>query len=408
MAYRTLKSIFHQRDLAAAAAEEELRRGSPAALHWQMDVGEHAMFALVTPEILMLTERILGLEPKIAAEWSALPPGAQSHYFISAIVDEIQATNEVEQVRSTRREIRAAVASLSAAHGAKNTRFTEMVRLYQSLGDDATASPRSLDDVRALYDAVAAGEIDGDDAPDGARFRAGPVIIESGIKVVHSGLTPESAIDDGLAEMLRQSADESIPRLIRAVVAHFIFEYVHPFYDGNGRTGRFLLALELRRTLAPIACLALSATIADSKDRYYRAFVEAEQSLNRGEITPFIIAMLELVAEAENRLLLDLRDRRKSLDDLWSRLQELAAAGSIADDEAVQLLYVLGQVWLFGDRRALLQELVDHSQRSKAVVRKRLAVLVDDDLVLEVTKKPLRFELSPAARELLGIDVERR
>ncbi|MFZ2526987.1 MAG: Fic family protein [Rhodococcus sp. (in: high G+C Gram-positive bacteria)] len=56
--------------------------------------------------------------------------------------------------------------------------------------------------------------------------------------------------------------------MIRAVVAHFIFEYTHPFYDGNGRTGRYLLALDLRQVLAPYAGLALSATVADNKDRH--------------------------------------------------------------------------------------------------------------------------------------------
>ena len=78
---------------------------------------------------------------------------------------------------------------------------------------------------------------------------------------MHTGVVPESAIDDALVLMLSQGRDESIPRLIRAVAAHFIFEYTHPFYDGNGRTGRYLLALDLRQVIAPYASLALSATV---------------------------------------------------------------------------------------------------------------------------------------------------
>lgn len=128
------------------------------------------------------------------------------------VVDEIQATNEIEQVRSTRKEISEAVKAVQAQPPTENTRFTEMVRLYLDIGNAEAQSPQTLDDVRAVYDALTAGEIGDDDAPDGARFRRGPVSIESGTKIVHTGVVPESAIDDALTIMLSQARDNSIPR----------------------------------------------------------------------------------------------------------------------------------------------------------------------------------------------------
>ena len=418
MAYRTLKSIFHQRDRDGAEAEERARRASPAAIEWGLRVGEYEMFALMTPEVAVLVERIMAYESRIRSEWDGLPTRARDDYLDAMIIDEIQATNEIEQVRSTRREISEALRALEAEQPAGSKRFIEMVRLYLDIGRSDAQGPQTLDDIRAVYDAVTADEVDAGDRPDGERFRAGPVSIESGTRVVHRGLVPESAIDEALTSMVAQGRDESIPLLVRAVIAHFVFEYAHPFYDGNGRTGRYLLALELRRVLAPYASLALSATIADNKDRYYRAFADAEDPLNRGDLTPFLIVMLELIAQAQGRLLIDLTDRRQKIEGLDQRLQAMVGGGLAAAlglpesssmpidaDDIATMLFVLGQAWHFDVNRAVrLQTFAEATGRSIKYVRPRLGLLDDEGVVETVTKNPLRFRLAPRGVSLLGLD----
>lgn len=421
MSYRTLRSIFHQRDRAGADAEERARRESPSAIHWDLLVGKHPMFALVTAEVAALIERIMSFEPTIRSEWDGLPGAARRHYLDRMVIDEIQATNEIEQVRSTRREISEAIEAVRAERLDASKRFEEMVRLYLAIGDDEAESPQTLDDIRAVHDAVTRGEIRDDDAPDGLRFRLGPVSIESGTKVVHIGVVPESAIDDALTLMLSQGRDDSVPRLIRAVVAHFIFEYTHPFYDGNGRTGRYLLALDLRQVLAPYASLALSATVAENKDRYYRAFADAENELNRGDLTPFLIDMLEMVAEAQHRLLLDLSERRRQIDRVGARIHVLLedtrfplsvgldheSAPPVDRDAIGAVLYTLGQAHHFDANRAVtLKTLSGAANRSSQFVRQRLRRLEDAGIIDTVTKKPLRFRLTARGVSLLDLDWE--
>ena len=421
MAYRTLRSIFHQRDRVGADAEEQARRDSPAALHWDLMIGGHSMFALMTPQVAALIERIMSFEPTIRAEWEGLPGAARRHYLDRMVIDEIQATNEIEHVRSTRREISEAIEAVRAERPIADRRFAEMVRLYLAIGDDEAESPQKLDDIRAVYDAVTRGEIRDEDAPDGQRFRQGPVSIESGTKVVHSGVLPESAIDDALTLMLSQGRDDSIPRLIRAVVSHFIFEYTHPFYDGNGRTGRYLLALDLRQVLAPYASLALSVTVADNKDRYYRAFADAENPLNRGDLTPYLIDMLEIIAEAQHRLLLDLSDRRQKIDTVGARLRVLVgdeqfplsvgldreSAPPVDRDDIGAVLYTLGQAHHFDANRTVkLKTLADAAKRSSQFIRPRLQLLDDAGIIETVTKKPLRFGLTARGVSLLELDGE--
>ena len=59
--------------------------------------------------------------------------------------------------------------------------------------------------------------------------------------------------------------------LIKMAVAHYQFEAIHPFVDGNGRTGRILNLLFLVKTgLLEIPVLYLSRYIIQNKGEYYR------------------------------------------------------------------------------------------------------------------------------------------
>jgi Fic family protein len=71
---------------------------------------------------------------------------------------------------------------------------------------------------------------------------------------------------DDLAGFCNQ---EDLPPLIQAAVAHAQFETIHPFEDGNGRTGRALVQIALRRRgLAPSFIPPVSIVLARHRDRY--------------------------------------------------------------------------------------------------------------------------------------------
>ena len=60
---------------------------------------------------------------------------------------------------------------------------------------------------------------------------------------------PPEAVSGLLDDVIAFSNDDSLPALAQAAIAHAQFETVHPFVDGNGRTGRVLIHLVLRRRL---------------------------------------------------------------------------------------------------------------------------------------------------------------
>jgi Fic family protein len=72
-----------------------------------------------------------------------------------------------------------------------------------------------------------------------------------------------------LDDLARFCNQENLPTLIQAAVAHAQFETIHPFEDGNGRTGRALVQIVLRlRGLAPSFVPPVSIVLARHRDRY--------------------------------------------------------------------------------------------------------------------------------------------
>ena len=80
---------------------------------------------------------------------------------------------------------------------------------------------------------------------------------------------PVEEVDRLLRDLAAFCNEEALPPLVQAAVAHAQFETIHPFEDGNGRTGRALVQVILRRrSLAPAFVPPISVILAREKDRY--------------------------------------------------------------------------------------------------------------------------------------------
>lgn len=118
-------------------------------------------------------------------------------------------------------------------------------------------------------------------------------------EVVHTPPQDRDEIVSLLGNLERIVNDDSawpdVDPLLKMAVIHYQFETIHPFYDGNGRTGRIVnvLYLVLKKLLdAPI--LYLSRYIISHKGEYYRQFDEIRK---RGNWESFILFMLDAVVE---------------------------------------------------------------------------------------------------------------
>lgn len=301
MAYQSLEKLFHMdasndrfgNNVTLAAS----RREAESTFKTSFDISGEELFLATPRELSLINETILGREREIAVALADLPAIARGALIRSLVIDEVVCSNELEGVYSTRRQINELLETMPVdSSRLSHRRFRELARLYLELSDDAHVLPRTPEDIRRIYDRIMSGEDLGEDAPDGTLFRKGEVsIIGDGGRVIHQGISPESRIISALSQMISLASSPDIPGTYRAAASHFIFEYTHPFYDGNGRTGRYLLALYLSQSLSTLTALSLSRVIAENRSPYYKAFREAEHPLNHGELTPFVIMLLQYV-----------------------------------------------------------------------------------------------------------------
>jgi Fic family protein len=97
---------------------------------------------------------------------------------------------------------------------------------------------------------------------------------------------------------------QEIDPLIKMAIIHHQFESIHPFYDGNGRTGRIINVLYLvKQGLLDIPVLYLSRYIVRNKDLYYRYLQEARDSGTWINWVCFILDAVENTAGETIRLI---------------------------------------------------------------------------------------------------------
>jgi Fic family protein len=115
-------------------------------------------------------------------------------------------------------------------------------------------------------------------------------------EVIYTPPEGEACLRDLLANWERFLHKQTeLDPLVRMAVGHYQFEAIHPFADGNGRTGRVLNILYLiQAELLTLPILYLSRHIIAHKADYYRLLLETTRS---GNLEPWVIFMLQAVEE---------------------------------------------------------------------------------------------------------------
>ena len=97
--------------------------------------------------------------------------------------------------------------------------------------------------------------------------------------------------------------------LVKMAIIHYQFESIHPFYDGNGRTGRIINILYLIiQGLQNLPILYLSSYIIKNKSDYYRLLQEVREKNSWEEWLLFMINGVEITSKETISLIIQIRD----------------------------------------------------------------------------------------------------
>ena len=434
MDYKTIRKIVAMSKSNAKPcdiAEEEyrLRIDNPATYRSGIIFDAHEIFAMCVTDLVTCMNYIANTEKAVEKAWNELSRFAQREYLMQLIAKEVQNTNIIEGVHSTRKELSKALDAASEQN--KHTRFSEFTKLFLELADSkeksvaesvadlnvksvadskksSTSIPQTLQDIRKIYDSIMQGELESGDIPDGDIFRKKKVSIRDGANnVVHDGDATEAEIQDHLSQMLSLMNSAEVPTLIKACMCHYAFESVHPFYDGNGRTGRFLLALQLHEQLSMPTILSLSSIIYAEKSGYYAAFSKAQELFNCNDLTMFCCTMLEYIEKAQIEVFDNISVQLKQIIYCMDKLFEFSKKTAISKVQR-EVLTILLQNKLFSYNptpmtRKQLSEYVGNAIGEQIGERKIVSALnglIELEMVDSIGERPLRYELSKKANEM--------
>ena len=383
MEYELLSKIFYKKPTEYESIYDA-RFNSEASIKLPIKIHENVGFIFNTNEITKLLVKIYKTINKIDLLRTHLPNIAINSYIIKLLKDEIALTNEIEGVRSTRKEIEDAIDSIK---NDKSARFKGLVDKYFKLISNEIIPLNNCEDIRTIYDALVLPEIEKENLPDGILFRKEPVqVVSATQKEKHRGIMPKSKIIESLDLCLDFLKSDDIDSLIKISAFHYLFGYIHPFYDGNGRTSRFISSYLIKNELDVLLALKLSYTVKNNINKYYKAFDVCNDRKNKGDITFFVVTFLELLSQASDDLYTKIADLNDQLN-YYNNIINMLVNEKVLNDKQAKCIFILCQNRLFDDTYMNMNTLTELLEKSDTTTRKILKSLESKNLLVKSRNK---------------------
>ncbi|MBE6115152.1 MAG: Fic family protein [Erysipelotrichaceae bacterium] len=344
---------------------------SPSTIPFEITLEKYPFFVNINNEITQLIEEIHTLNAKIIKMTYGnrkLPALVVNWLVDHTLIEEIQMSNEIEGVVSTRAEIKELLECTSPK---KYKRLYGLVSKYQQLLE-SDIEVRTCKEVRELYDKTMLQDITKENKrniPDGFIFRKEAVEVDSGGMMIHMGLNPEFNIIDTMDKALMILNDPNISLLVRVAIYHYLFGYIHPFYDGNGRMSRLISSAYLCKELDVITALQVSVSCKLHYKQYCDSFKIVNDIRNKGDLTYFVISFLEIFKKGLEHLIDSIQDKIDQYIYYEQCIHEL----QITDKHSLSLLTILLQCTLFTAQELTVEDLIKISKLSKATIKKKLS-----------------------------------
>ncbi|WP_373082377.1 Fic family protein [Fusobacterium animalis] len=358
---------------------------------------EYNLFYVNLMEHTLLQEIIIKNSNKINLISNELPQIAIKDIIIKILSNELYKTNKIEGIETVKSEIHTSLKDNRKANKKVN-KLDGIIKKYKDIMEKNFKDTQHIDSLssfRKIYDEMFEDfEKSGNYKLDGKYFRKDTVKVINGLgKTIHIGINGEEAIEKNIEDLIQFMNRKDIPFLVKASISHFFFEYIHPFYDGNGRFGRYLLSLYLARKLDILTAFSVSYSISKNLDDYYKSFVEVEDVNNYGEITFFIENILKTIKSGQEMIIELLSDSIMKFNHSMEILKEITK--KLSEKENIMLQIYL-QNYLFNDFEEITNVELSYiiGDLTQQTINKYTQELEKKGYLIKIKQRPLTYTLS--------------
>ena len=363
---------------------------------------EYNLFYVNLLELSLLQEKILQNSNKINYILNRLPTIAIKEIIMKILSNELYKTNKIEGIETVKSEIHSSLKD-NRISNKKSNKLDGIIKKYKDIMENNFEDREHIDSLssfRKIYDEMFEDfEKSGNYKLDGKYFRKDIVKVINGLgNTIHIGVNGEEAIEKNIESLIEFMNIKDIPFLVKASISHFFFEYIHPFYDGNGRFGRYLLSLYLARKLDNLTAFSVSYSISRNLDDYYKSFVEVEDVTNYGEITSFVENILKTIKNGQEMIIELLNDSVMRFKHSMEILDELTK--ELSEKENI-ILQIYLQNYLFNDFEELTNvELTSIiGDLTQQTINKYTQELEKKGYLVKIKQRPLTYSLSEKITE---------
>ena len=363
---------------------------------------EYSLFYVNLLEHTLLQEKIVKNSNKINYISNRLPTIAIKEIIMKILSNELYKTNKIEGIETVKSEIHSSLKD-DRISNKKSNKLDGIIKKYKDIMENNFEDTEHIDNLssfRKIYDEMFEDfEKSGNYKLDGKYFRKDTVKIINGLgNIIHIGVNGEEAIEKNIESLIEFMNRKDITFLLKASIVHFFFEYIHPFYDGNGRFGRYLLSLYLARKLDILTAFSVSYWISKNLDDYYKSFVEVEDVNNYGEITFFVENILKTIKNGQEMIIELLNDSVMRFKHSIEILDELTK--ELSEKENI-ILRIYLQNYLFNDFEELTNvELTSIiGDLTQQTINKYTQELEKKGYLVKIKQRPLTYSLSEKITE---------
>lgn len=216
---------------------------------------------------------------------------------------------------------------------------------YEKLSE---INPYSIDDLLKIHGIMMNGLV-----KEAGQLRSGQVgVYNQDGKVVHLA-PPADFVPQQLGQLFDWVKNSNANMLIKSSVFHYEFEFIHPFNDGNGRTGRLWQTALLASWKPIFAWIPIESIIKDNQEDYYNAIT---LSTSQGKSNIFIEFMLDVINKAIKDIITDTRNHYNHINN---QITELMKVIKSYPQSATELMEKLNLKSRLGFRKNYLQPALD-------------------------------------------------